>query len=296
MESRIYELYVNQGMSTRDVAKELGVSQTTVRRKMKKYNIPTRVGKESKQTDYIVNKMSKYHKTLEVRETRVCENCGKTFLIQPHLPNKNCSAKCGSEMTSKKLSLKTVVKCNNCGKDILKIPSYIMDMNFCNYKCHGEWKSKNLVGENSPFYNRVKRECSNCGKELLVPKSRDVRENVYCDTKCMGEHYSESEMFSGDNSPKWTGGKITRNEYGANWMRQRNRVRTREKYACKRCGKTEEDNKEELSVHHIKNFKLFSSYREANHMSNLVGLCRECHTFVHSNLNISNEYISEDIV
>ena len=298
MKERIYELYVEKGYSTRDVAKELGIGQTTVRRKMKQYGIPARTGKEARNTPHILAKKNELSRKMEVREQRFCECCGKEFFIQPHIVKKNCSLECARISTSQKLVNRAEIECDYCQAKIERISSRlsINTHNFCDNTCHGKWKSEHLIGSNNPAYRRIDRICANCGERISIIPSRDKYENVYCDRECMAEHYSKSEMFSGQNSPVWKGGKTTRNEYGANWMSVRKKVRERENYSCLRCGKTEEENNQELSVHHIKNFKLYETYQEANNLENLVGLCRECHTFVHSNRNIEKQYISEDIV
>ena len=44
------------------------------------------------------------------------------------------------------------VKCDNCGHEIKRTPATINKHNFCNNKCYGEWRSKNIVGENHPQY------------------------------------------------------------------------------------------------------------------------------------------------
>lgn len=298
MKDQIYDLYIVKGYSTRDVAAELGIGQSTVRRRMKEYGIVARTGKEAHNTKHIIEKEKKRHKSMQIREKRYCDSCGKEFYVQPHLKKKNCSSECAHASTAKKLSTKIKVKCDYCDKEIERTPSRILNNkhNFCNGVCHGKWKSENLIGTNNPQYKRIKRNCSNCGKAIDIIPSRDEHENIYCDRTCMAEHYSKTEMFSGENSPTWKGGKTTRNEYGANWLSRRREVRAREKYTCDRCGKTEDENKEELSIHHIRNFKSFDHYQKANSLENLVGLCRECHTFVHSNKNINKEYINEDIV
>jgi endogenous inhibitor of DNA gyrase (YacG/DUF329 family) len=47
------------------------------------------------------------------------------------------------------------VKCDECGKIVYKI-QYLIDRNenqFCSIECHGAWRSKHQVGENSPTWN-----------------------------------------------------------------------------------------------------------------------------------------------
>lgn len=50
-----------------------------------------------------------------------------------------------------------------------------------------------------------------------------------------------------------------------------------------------------MSVHHIVNYRLFTNKEEANNLDNLICLCHECHTFVHSNKNTEKLYINDKI-
>jgi 5-methylcytosine-specific restriction endonuclease McrA len=288
MRDLLYNLYVIQQLSTRDIAKQLVLSQTTVRRRLAKYGIDTRKHKDSKNTDFYKNKMQPYWESLMVRENRSCAYCGKEFEIQPHMDKKYCSEGCVKLSVSLQKTNRYKVECSNCGEILYRTKWRIDNSNhqFCNRKCLGEWKSKQPIHR-----NEIGRFCANCGEFILVTRWRNKREKVYCSTECMGEHYSNNGLFSGKNSGAWKGGKISRTQYGENWFKQRRKTRKRDGYKCTRCGKSELENGEELSIHHIINFKEFESYLQANELSNLVGLCRECHTFVHSSENVKGEYI-----
>jgi DEAD/DEAH box helicase domain-containing protein len=65
------------------------------------------------------------------------------------------------------------------------------------------------------------------------------------------------------------------NEYGPNWLAQRDRARARDGYRCQACGLPESGGAHD--VHHKIPFRAFASYREANELSNLVTLCPRCH-------------------
>ncbi len=65
------------------------------------------------------------------------------------------------------------------------------------------------------------------------------------------------------------------NDYGPNWQKQRNQTRARDGYRCHICGTAEQGR--EHDVHHKIPFRRFTSYKEANHINNLVTLCRSCH-------------------
>ncbi len=73
------------------------------------------------------------------------------------------------------------------------------------------------------------------------------------------------------------------NDYGPNWQAQRKRVRERDGYRCKQCGRPEAAGRQH-DVHHLVPFRTFGyaaglneHYREANQLSNLLLVCRTCH-------------------
>jgi DEAD/DEAH box helicase domain-containing protein len=65
------------------------------------------------------------------------------------------------------------------------------------------------------------------------------------------------------------------NDYGRNWFKQRQLARARDGYRCQICGAPEQGR--EHDVHHKIPFRTFASYEQANHLSNLITLCRPCH-------------------
>ncbi len=100
----------------------------------------------------------------------------------------------------------------------------------------------------------------------------------------MGKYYSESKMFSGENSGTWNGGDIS--YYGPNWLSQRRLARERDQFNCQSCGITEEQYGKELSVHHIIPFRNFKGdWEKANELVNLICLCEyPCHRKRHSKM------------
>ncbi len=64
-------------------------------------------------------------------------------------------------------------------------------------------------------------------------------------------------------------------DYGPNWPAQRRQARARDGYVCQMCGAPERG--QAHHVHHKIPFRRFSSYREANRLSNLITLCPTCH-------------------
>ncbi len=65
------------------------------------------------------------------------------------------------------------------------------------------------------------------------------------------------------------------NDYGPNWPSQRDQARARDGYRCQICGAAEQGRAHD--VHHKIPFRRFNSYQQANQLTNLVTLCRNCH-------------------
>ena len=81
--------------------------------------------------------------------------------------------------------------------------------------------------------------------------------------------------------------------FGSNWHTQRERALERDSFECTECG-----SEKNLCVHHDKprvayrNSSAFT-IEEANKLSNLVTLCKDCHYDVHSNdVSLHTEYSS----
>jgi DEAD/DEAH box helicase domain-containing protein len=75
-----------------------------------------------------------------------------------------------------------------------------------------------------------------------------------------------------------------RNEYGADWEHQRNQARARDGYRCQVCGLPEKGRAHH--VHHKTPFRTFESMEAANHLSNLITLCANCHRRVETAVRI----------
>lgn len=106
----------------------------------------------------------------------------------------------------------------------------------------------------------------------------------------MAQHYAQ--IYTGENSPTWKGG--VNKHYKGNWLHQAALCRERDNNCCQICGKTyEENDNHNMDVHHIKKYRLFENPEEANQLDNLISLCHNCHSFIHSNSNIDKLYIKE---
>lgn len=173
--------------------------------------------------------------------------------------------------------------CQECQNPFEVIKSR-KDAKFCNKNCLGKANGRRAKEKLS---KQVTVECSYCNKPF-DKKPSVVRTLNFCTIDCMATYYSENELFSGENSGTWTGGKIT--YYGPNWLAQRRAARMRDRYTCQRCGIGELQYGQELSVHHLVPFILINDYLTANELSNLLSVCEPCHRIIHSGDNHPSKF------
>ncbi len=65
------KLYIEEELSTRDIAKQLNISQTTVRRYLAKYNIETRKGEDAKCTSVMKKKIKALILTIKLKPIKL---------------------------------------------------------------------------------------------------------------------------------------------------------------------------------------------------------------------------------
>ena len=65
------------------------------------------------------------------------------------------------------------------------------------------------------------------------------------------------------------------NNYGPNWMKQRDLARARDGFRCQVCGQPEADRAHH--VHHKIPFRMFETAEQANQLANLITVCNSCH-------------------
>lgn len=123
---------------------------------------------------------------------------------------------------------------------------------------------------------RVHSVCGHCGKEFTrdVAFLRRVQRAggvSFCSRECTAAYHV------GEKSPAWRGGSDPNR--GQGWLKRAEEARARDGYKCRRCGKTQEENKQRLSVDHIRPWREFEDAAEANALDNLASLCRKCHSW-----------------
>lgn len=140
--------------------------------------------------------------------------------------------------------------------------------------------SEAFSGEANPTWNQTAVNCSFCGVEKSVPKSRlDAIDHHFCDKDCYAEW--QKENVHGENHPHWEGGVV---DYGPGWdEHKREQIRERDGRTCQHpgCGMTGSEHRdqfgERLHVHHIMKARQFDDPDKRNSGENLITLCRVHH-------------------
>lgn len=179
--NELHRLYIVERRGTREIAAILGVSQPTARKILQQNGIPLRSYAENKMPVAKGSHLSEGHKANigqamlgnenwrdpetgmhrnDQREMVTCDGCGKTVQKkQCHLRGGKhfCDRKCHGAWRSAthvgpahpRYVERVNTVCANCGADIQRHQCELerSDYFFCSYKCNGEWKTRNLVGD-----------------------------------------------------------------------------------------------------------------------------------------------------
>lgn len=195
-----------------------------------------------------------------------CVICGQEFttiLFKAQQGRKYCSKEC-ADMA--KTTRRPIRNCKHCGKKFRPATGNVAHGFgwFCSCTCFNAHRSTS-----------VKLECVVCHKEFTVWPCQVSKGRKFCSHKC------RAIANSGENHWRWTGGYEP--YYGPNWYEQRDKARHRDNYTCQDCGATEEELGQELDVHHLVSFQAFGleRYEEANGLTNLISLCKSCHSIRH---------------
>lgn len=204
-----------------------------------------------------------------VHDEKACIYCGEMFI-----PNKSDQVSCGKrDMKHRKNEPINMVSCicPVCGKEFRKrIGDYNRAMSkfgytACSIKCASIKSGRS-----------IKLTCSECGKEFYRAQSEIDPNNkhFFCSKKCQKDNIDY--ILRGESHYRYIDGNPN-GKRGQGWTKLRKTIRARDNYTCQVCGKTEVELGRALDVHHIKPYRLFDDYKEANKENNLISLCASCH-------------------
>ena len=140
------------------------------------------------------------------------------------------------------------VSCNVCGEKFEVYASrYKSNPKCCSKECDRLYR-KQKVGPKSPKWDHVVKKCIICGKIYNITRSRQYA-NKCCSMKCAGIY--KSRTCRGPKSANWRGG--TSYEPYCHKFNEPFKEHIRNKFnrVCYICDKTEEENGQRLTVHHV---------------------------------------------
>lgn len=209
-------------------------------------------------------------------EPRSCAHCGKMFVSTS--PNtKCCSMVCAAKNRPQRQRTRVAIyTCEWCKQEF---EGWMSRPNrFCSRLCAGRFGARQPKPTARRPENFVTLTCETCGNPYTVHKIfTESRNSRFCSIKCRG--VSQSLEKRGAGNVNYRGGAVTYR--GQNWGHQRRLAAERDGWKCQICGKRINRKKWDYGVHHIKPYREFNGdWESANQLSNLITLCRSCHSKV----------------
>lgn len=191
----------------------------------------------------------------KTRKTHVVCICGKTAPTPGH---RSCSKQCG--YLSRKLRRMKPLTCRVCSRQYW--PKGAVLLKYCSKRCYDVKRAEGWV--------RVEIMCEGCNKPFTRPKAK-IRhgKKSFCSHACF------ANWNIGSNNGGFRGS--IGSARGPGWPRLAKTVRALDGYRCRRCGKTQHENKRGLEVDHIIPWRCFTDKVAANDIANLASLCARCH-------------------
>lgn len=233
----------------------------------KKYYYENREKRISESVEYVRNHGRKPRKI--THDLRKCIYCESEFI-----PKRSDQVSCGKRDSAHRINeavKKIEISCMVCGR---KFQVRHGDQNR-SIKA-GIPLSCSLACANILRGRSIKVTCSECGKEFYRKRSEADPNNkhFFCSKQCQKKNIDY--ILRGEDHYQYVNGhtSLTR---GKGWTQTRKAVRERDGFTCQQCGRTEDVLGRALDVHHIKPYRMFDSYEDANKIENLVALCASCH-------------------
>lgn len=197
-----------------------------------------------------------YDKYLMKKGEDVCVSCKK--------PTKFISVKAG-------YSTSCSIRCGKLGKN-----NPMFGKKWVRSEDGKKLFSRKMSGKKHHFY----------GKKRLAKTTRKISKSL-TGRKLTEEHKKNiGKAFKLEKHPNWLGG-IAKDGYSITFNRYlKRKIRKRDNFKCQECGLSEKKQGRKLDVHHI-------DYDKKNDIeTNLISLCRSCHTKTQYKRNNWSKYFS----
>jgi hypothetical protein len=267
-----------------------------------------------------------FYKSLERKETRICEQCGEPFERRPHETDRFCGPECyGKSLIGKKqpqsqidkriASVKALPRKRRCKWVTLICPCDTIfectpseakrGRKYCGKPCDmlsKFGKPKSEAHKKKISDSLMEHPVSDEVRAILKEKSTGVIKSPETIAKLIksltgGKRTPEqcrnmSLSKQWDKNPAFKGG-ISREPYCYKWDHPlRERVRIFFGRICAECGKTEEENGQRLSVHHV-NYDKQTCCHDGPRL--LIALCKSHNTIVNSDREHWKEHFTQMI-
>ena len=110
-----------------------------------------------------------------------------------------------------------------------------------------------------------------------------------------GKNKGKDSYWFGKQSPNWKGGVTPEKQLFSGqekWKQCCKYIWKRDNATCQRCGEKFNHTQKTFEVHHI---RPFWTGKQRTTYSNLILVCRKCHTWIHSKKNLNRNYILIEI-
>src|SRR6185369_8097075 len=214
-------------------------------------------------------------------------HCGRVFQVQPSRLKHGRGRCCSRECQYAKPKPADNFNCATCGKSFYRTTVKARHGHqFCSRACHYAGRSAGLVQRivSRPYRlpPKAPNRCVFCASEF-IPRQRALR---HCSRAC--ELAAQSARMVGDKNWAYKHGLSKRHKRcyrGPLWDATRKAIYARDKWLCRRCGK--HCGAREIQCHHVVPYRLSKDNRETN----LITLCKSCHTTVHERPGDNGDYI-----
>ena len=187
---------------------------------------------------------------------------------------------------------KIIATCDDCGKArILFKHAYHARCNSCARKAERNpnfgKKGKNVTNWKG---GKVLRICKECGTEFPIAPSKVNRgRGKFCSRRCQGKWQSKHQR--GENHPRWKNG-ASFEPYCSKFNNEfKEYIRDKFGRVCFLCPKTEEENGQRLSVHHVNYNKDCGC--DGDETCQFVPLCIGCNAKVNFNREMWEKKIKD---